>query len=164
MRGSDVTAIKHTPHNRHRAATPQHVRSNSGIGQGFPVCGLPLVVGDVGRSLAQSVEVSPTRSKEGGGHAKGSQRLPRDRVSKSPVDLASRKRVGGVKASGNLHKVQSTWPVQCGRTSEGFWHPVHLACPVWQDSEGFWKTCRPSLSSPSDDSTVKASGKATKPI
>ena len=27
-------------------------------------------------------------------------------------------------------KVQSTWPVQCGRTSEGFWHPVDLACPV----------------------------------
>ena len=30
-------------------------------------------------------------------------------------------------------KVQSTWLVPCGRTSEGFWHPVDLACPVWQD-------------------------------
>ena len=30
-------------------------------------------------------------------------------------------------------KVQSTWPPKTGRTSEGFWHPADLACPVWQD-------------------------------
>ena len=58
------------------------------------------VVGQVGRTVAQSVEVTPKRSKERG---EWSQRLrdrdpqrvrdSRDSVSKSPVDLASRKRL-----------------------------------------------------------------------
>ena len=49
---------------------------------------------------------------------------------------------GQVKASGT----QSTWPAQCGRTSEGF-----------------WKSSRTGLSSPSDGRRVKSSGKVAQP-
>ena len=107
----------------------------------FPVCGLSLVVGDVGRSVAQSVEATPKRSKERSGRSQrlqGQSPKTRQRLERQSLKKSSRpgqpKAVGRVKASDNFaHKVQSTWPVQCGRTSEGFWHPVDLACPVWQD-------------------------------
>ena len=41
--------------------------------------------------------------------------------------------------------------------------PVDLACPVRQESEGFWKSSRPGLSSPSDGRRVKASGEVAQP-
>ena len=46
--------------------------------------------------------------------------------------------------------------------SEGFWRPVVLAHQRWE-SEGFWKSSRPGLSSPSDGRRVEASGKVAQP-
>ena len=43
-----------------------------------------------------------------------------------------------------LYEVQSSWPVQCDRTSEGFWRPVVLAriTQRYGTSEVFWKKLR----------------------
>ena len=85
------------------------------------------------RSVAQSVDVTPKRSKERGGW---SQRLqgqsPEKRVRDSRDRVGQPKAVGRVKASGNLY-TKSSRP---GLSSED------------RTSEGFWKSSRTGLSHP----------------
>ena len=104
-----------------------------------------LVVGQEGRSVTQSVEVTPKRSKSGVSGVRDSRdRVPkrvrdsRDKVSKKSSRHAWPKAVGQVKASGNLNTkpsrpglssgtgqvkasgAQSNWPVSsCERGQAG---------------------------------------------
>ena len=124
------------------------LRVVTGVGQGFPVVGFFQVVGQVGRSVAQSVEVTPKRSKERGGrgqrlHGQGpktSQRLERQSLKKSSR-LGQPKAVGRVKASGNLCTKSSRpgLPSAAGRVKAS---PVGLACLIQQNrtSEVFWSS------------------------
>ena len=89
LHGSDVTTTKHTTS---PTQPPPHFGSDSGVGQGF-LCVVSQVVGDVGRSVAQSVGVFLTIHRKGMGNEKGSQRLLGDKVSKSPSQLGQLKAV-----------------------------------------------------------------------
>ena len=129
LRGSDVTATRCTCNSTARLVILWGWSR-------FPVCGLSLVVGDVGRSVAQSVEVTPKRSKERGGR---SQRLQ----GQSPKNESETRET-------EAQKVQSTWPAESGWTSEGFWQFEHKVQSNWPVS-------------PSDTGQVKSSGKVGQP-
>ena len=118
LHGSVVKATKHTTS---PTQPPPHCNSTAlrvvvGVGEGF-LWVISQVVGDVGMSVAQSVDVSHKFHRKGG-NEKGSQRIFRDRVSKA----------------------QSTWPAESGETVKASGNfvksPVDLACPVWLDGEG----------------------------
>ena len=96
-----------------------------------------VVVGDVGRSVAQSVEVTPKRSKERGwqesetpGTESQNESETRETESqKVQSTWPARMRLDDVKASGNLHTKSSRPGLSsAARQSAGFWHPVDLAC------------------------------------
>ena len=78
------------------------------------MCGLSLVVGDRWKSLPRDPKKGVGGVREGQS-PKTSQRLERQSLIESSRP-GQPKAVGRVKASGT----QSTWPVQCDRTSEGF--------------------------------------------
>ena len=120
---SDATATKHTS----TTATALQLHCTSGSHWGwsrFSCGGFFLVVGQVGRSVAQSVDVTPKRPKARGwrsqrlqGQSPKNESETRETKSQKSSRPGLSSGTGQVKASG----AQSTWPVQCGRTSEGFW-------------------------------------------
>ena len=124
------------------AQPPPHCGSTAlrvvtGVGHGFLVVGFFQVVGQVGRSVALSVEVTPKRSKDRGGW---SQRLQGQSLKKSSR-LGQPKAVGRVKPSGNLY-TKSSRPGLSSETGQvkTSGSPVELACLIQRErtSEGFW--------------------------
>ena len=93
-------------------------------------------MGQTGRSVAQSVEVTPKRFKERerlqGQSPTTSQRLERQSLTKSSRP-GQPKAVGRVKASGNLYKKYSRPGLSSAAGQVKASGPVDLACPVWQD-------------------------------
>ena len=79
---------------------------------------------------------------------------------KEPVQ----QRGGGETEVSEASELQSPVDLACPmrQESEGFWRPVDLAHQRWE-SEGFWKSSRPGLSSPSDGRRVKATSKVAQP-
>ena len=137
MHRSDATATKHTG----TTATALQLHCTSGSHWGwsrFPVVSFFQVVGQVGRSVAQLVEVTPNRCKDRGGWSqrlqeqcpKTSQILERQSLKKSSRPGLSSE-TGQVKASAT----QTYWPVQCDGTSEGFWKSSRtgLSHPAGED-------------------------------
>ena len=116
LHGSDATATKHT--STTATALQLHFASGSHWGWSrFSCGGFFQVVGQVSRSVAQSVEVTPKRSKERGGR---SQRLQ----GQSPQNESETRET-------ESQKVQSTWSAERGWTSEGFWQYVHKVQSTW---------------------------------
>ena len=132
----------HKVSTRPPTALQLHCTSSSHWGWSrFSCGGLFQVVGQVGGSVALSVEVTPKRSKERCGSSqrlqgqspKTSQRLERQSLKKVQSTWPAE---SGWTSEGFwqfVQKVQSTWSVRWDRTSEGFCRPVDLACRVWQD-------------------------------
>ena len=147
MHGSDATATKHT--STTATALQLHCTSGSHCGWSrFPVIGFFQVVGQVGRSVAQSVEVTPKRSTERGGWSRRLQgRSPKtnQRLERQSLEKSSRpgqpKAVGRVKASGNLYTKSSRPGLSsvAGQVKAPG-SPVELACLIQRDrtSEVFW--------------------------